>query len=346
MRVLLMDDRSDILVSYSRSLKKLGFEPVTCKYVNHAVEILLSNDLDCSIAVLDMKIGIKSEKDIMKNNGGSIVLRSIYPERYCVPGIILTAYDSIESFAETTEAGAFSYIKKADKTDKFKAVLRRAVIERVRRVRENLTAKLIHLLVVNGNEFFHKYLMSIDKGPDMSPEEYQKIKSYFNNSKHYSHLDILPVDKTHEIDPKVIIERMEPEDSKLDGNLTKKQKVLLSSDDYLPSPIPLLKDLCNSEDSVDYQFTVDESNKNWVRINIQGQLEVTQERVERANSLLHALDRKPVQEGEIEVVMYGLLLTSFLGTASVSLIKGSLPQIRVEIPTSEYLFPSKGDNPI
>lgn len=111
-KVLIVDDTKNIRMLLTTYFEVNGYEVLSAKNGQEALDIFNSNDVD--IAFLDIK---------MPEISGTEVLRRIREDGINTPVVIMTAFATIKNAVECTRLGAVEYIQKPFTTEKIKNVL-------------------------------------------------------------------------------------------------------------------------------------------------------------------------------------------------------------------------------
>ena len=114
-KILIVDDEARILLLLQSLLKANGYEAVTAKDGQQALDALKRETFDLVISDLRM-----SPMD------GMTLFREIKTLSPAMPIILLTAYASVETAIEAMKNGAFDYLTKPFKVDEMLATIRRA----------------------------------------------------------------------------------------------------------------------------------------------------------------------------------------------------------------------------
>lgn len=115
--VLLVDDETQILKSYSVMLRSAGIKQVTTLDDSREVMDFLSKQ-EVAAIVLDLS---------MPNIPGTELLPEIAANYPMIPVIILSAINELETAVECMKAGAFDYMVKPVETSRFESCIRRAI---------------------------------------------------------------------------------------------------------------------------------------------------------------------------------------------------------------------------
>ena len=120
-KILIVDDEPRILLLMQSLLKANGYDVVTAKDGESALELVRGGGID--IAVTDLR---------MQPMDGMTLFREIHQLAPEMPVILLTAYASVETAVEAMKLGIFDYITKPFKVDDMVSCLKRAE-EKVRK---------------------------------------------------------------------------------------------------------------------------------------------------------------------------------------------------------------------
>ncbi|HHV61990.1 MAG TPA: sigma-54-dependent Fis family transcriptional regulator [Firmicutes bacterium] len=115
-RVLIVDDEPNMRRVLSDVLAEEGYEVAVAKNGNEGAEKGVSGRFD--VVVLDLKLPDCSGIDVLKK------IRKGNPETAV---IMMTAFSSVETAIEAMKLGAYDYITKPFKIDKFKGVIKSAI---------------------------------------------------------------------------------------------------------------------------------------------------------------------------------------------------------------------------
>jgi DNA-binding response OmpR family regulator len=116
MKVLIVDDEEDLIVTLVERLEIRGFEAVAVQTGNAAVEQIQNHPFD--VVVLDIKL---------KGEDGVEVMKRIKQIKNNLPVILLTGHMSKETNEEGLKAGAIDYIIKPINIDDLIVKLQEAV---------------------------------------------------------------------------------------------------------------------------------------------------------------------------------------------------------------------------
>lgn len=111
-RVLIADDTKNIRLLLTKCLELDGYEVVTAKDGQEALELFKQDSFD--LAFIDIK---------MPQLSGTEVLKRIRDQGVMTPVIIITAYATIKNAVECTQMGAVAYLQKPFTADKIRTVL-------------------------------------------------------------------------------------------------------------------------------------------------------------------------------------------------------------------------------
>lgn len=117
MRVLLIDDDRALLKLLTILLTGQGYTVVSCDDGNKAIEMLRSGPFDLMIS--DVR---------MSPVNGMDLLRLAKDECPSMPVILLTAYNTPDTQAESKAHGVFCYFTKPVDTDEFLVTVQRALM--------------------------------------------------------------------------------------------------------------------------------------------------------------------------------------------------------------------------
>lgn len=115
-RILLVDDEQGILNTLSILLKTEGHQPTPALGAKKALEILEQQEFDLMIS------------DIRMAPMDGMELLAIVHEKYPTMAIImLTAYGQVDTAIESTQLGAFDYVKKPFRTEELLMTIEKAL---------------------------------------------------------------------------------------------------------------------------------------------------------------------------------------------------------------------------
>jgi DNA-binding NtrC family response regulator len=115
-KVLMVDDEEEFLVTTSRVLRRRDFEVFTAEGGRKALDSLGKEKVD--VVVLDMKMPGMDGAEVFNE------LHFIWPE---LPVIVLTGHDSLTQAFEMTKRGVFDYVLKPCDIEDLAAKIRKAV---------------------------------------------------------------------------------------------------------------------------------------------------------------------------------------------------------------------------
>jgi DNA-binding NtrC family response regulator len=114
-KILIVDDEARILLLLQSLLKANGYDAVTAKDGQQALDLLKRDAFD--IVISDLR---------MSPMDGMTLFREIKTVSPSLPVILLTAYASVETAIEAMKTGAFDYLTKPFKVDEMLATIHRA----------------------------------------------------------------------------------------------------------------------------------------------------------------------------------------------------------------------------
>jgi DNA-binding NtrC family response regulator len=136
--LLIVDDEVQFLDSISKSLELRDFNVIAVNRGEMAIEAARENPVD--IAVVDLKMpGINGEE----------TLRALKAEHPSLEVIILTGHGTIDSAAECTRIGAYSYLQKPCGLDQLLEGLKNAYKKRVMSMKKIEEKKMNELLGIS-----------------------------------------------------------------------------------------------------------------------------------------------------------------------------------------------------
>lgn len=109
---LIVDDTKNIRVLLTTCLELNGYEVLTAKNGEEALDLFKTQNID--LAFLDIK---------MPELSGTEVFRRIRGMGIAVPVVIMTAFPTVKNAVECTKLGAVSYLQKPFTADKISCVL-------------------------------------------------------------------------------------------------------------------------------------------------------------------------------------------------------------------------------
>jgi len=133
-RILCVDDEEVVLDSLRKILVLDGYSIDTVETGQEALGLVQSNDYD--FVFTDLKMPSMSGTDVAKS------VKHLRPD---VDVVIITGYATVESAVECMRHGAMDYIEKPFTEDELRDFVRRAVIRREDRIRQQLSPR-VHVL--------------------------------------------------------------------------------------------------------------------------------------------------------------------------------------------------------
>lgn len=127
-RVLVADDTKNIRILLTTCLESDGYNVITAKNGEEALDILKRRDVD--LAFIDIKMPLLS---------GTEVLREIRSIGITTPVIIITAFATVKNAIECTKLGAVEYIQKPFTANRVKVVLEKMLNEQKKLNENNLS---------------------------------------------------------------------------------------------------------------------------------------------------------------------------------------------------------------
>jgi two-component system, OmpR family, phosphate regulon sensor histidine kinase PhoR len=125
-RILVVDDERDIRDASERILSRIGFQCVTAKRGEEALEVF--EKTRPAIVLLDLKMPGMDGMEVLKR------LRGLDPS---ILVIVITGYATVETAIEAMKQGAYDFISKPFEPDQLRIVVNRAA-EKIRLTREAL----------------------------------------------------------------------------------------------------------------------------------------------------------------------------------------------------------------
>jgi len=115
-KILIVDDEARILLLLQSLLKANGYDAVTAKDGNSALDAVKNGTFD--LVISDLRMSPMDGLTLFKE------IKSLQPE---LPVILLTAYASVETAIEALKNGAFDYLSKPFKVDEMLDTVKRAI---------------------------------------------------------------------------------------------------------------------------------------------------------------------------------------------------------------------------
>ncbi len=115
-KILIVDDEARILLLLQSLLKANGYDTVTAKDGNSALDIVKNDTFD--LVITDLRMAPMDGLTLFKE------IKALHP---ALPVILLTAYASVETAIEALKNGAFDYLSKPFKVDEMLDTVRRAI---------------------------------------------------------------------------------------------------------------------------------------------------------------------------------------------------------------------------
>ncbi|MBP8802505.1 MAG: sigma-54-dependent Fis family transcriptional regulator [Kiritimatiellae bacterium] len=115
-KILIVDDEARILLLLQSLLKANGYDVVTAKDGNSALDAVKSDTFD--LVITDLRMSPMDGLELFKE------IKKLQPD---LPVILLTAYASVETAIEALKNGAFDYLSKPFKVDEMLDIVKRAV---------------------------------------------------------------------------------------------------------------------------------------------------------------------------------------------------------------------------
>lgn len=153
--LLIVDDEEQFLNSISKSLELRDFNVIAVNRGEKAIEAARVNPID--IALVDLKMpGINGEE----------TLKALKAEHQWMEVIILTGHGTIDSAAECTRSGAYSYLQKPCDLDQILEGLKNAYKKKVmnkEKIEENKMDELLKLSISSSPLGILRKLREMDK---------------------------------------------------------------------------------------------------------------------------------------------------------------------------------------
>ena len=154
--LLIVDDEEQFLDSISRSLELRDFNVIAVNRGEKAIEAARNNPID--VALVDLKMpGINGEE----------TLKALKKEHQWMEVIILTGHGTIDSAAECTRSGAYSYLQKPCGLDQILEGLKNAYKKKVmnrKKIEENKMDELLKISISSSPLGILRKLREMDKG--------------------------------------------------------------------------------------------------------------------------------------------------------------------------------------
>jgi len=115
-KILIVDDEARILLLLQSLLKANGYDAVTAKDGNSALDAVKNGTFD--LVISDLRMSPMDGLTLFKE------IKALQPE---LPVILLTAYASVETAIEALKNGAFDYLSKPFKVDEMLDTVKRAI---------------------------------------------------------------------------------------------------------------------------------------------------------------------------------------------------------------------------
>lgn len=114
-KILIVDDEARILLLFQSLLKANGYETVTAKDGNAALDLIKKDAFD--LVITDLRMAPMDGMTLFRE------IKTLHPD---LPVILLTAYASVETAIDAMKNGAFDYLTKPFKVDEMLATVKRA----------------------------------------------------------------------------------------------------------------------------------------------------------------------------------------------------------------------------
>lgn len=154
--LLIVDDEEQFLNSIGRSLELRDFNVIAVDRGEKAIEAARNHPID--IALVDLKMpGINGEE----------TLKALKKEHQWMEVVILTGHGTIDSAAECTRSGAYSYLQKPCDLDRILEALKNAYKKKVmnrKKIEEEKMDGLLRLTLSSSPLGILRKLKEIDKG--------------------------------------------------------------------------------------------------------------------------------------------------------------------------------------
>ena len=154
--LLIVDEEEQFLNSIGRSLELRDFNVIAVNRGEKAIEAARKHPID--IALVDLKMpGINGEE----------TLKALKKEHQWMEVVILTGHGTIDSAAECTRSGAYSYLQKPCDLDRILEALKNAYKKKVmnrKKIEEEKMDGLLKLTLSSSPLGILRKLKEIDKG--------------------------------------------------------------------------------------------------------------------------------------------------------------------------------------
>lgn len=154
--LLIVDDEEQFLNSIGRSLELRDFKVIAVNRGEKAIEAARKHPID--IALVDLKMpGINGEE----------TLKALKREHQWMEVVILTGHGTIDSAAECTRSGAYSYLQKPCDLDRILEALKNAYKKKVmnrQKIEKEKMDELLKLTLSSSPLGILRKLKEIDKG--------------------------------------------------------------------------------------------------------------------------------------------------------------------------------------
>ncbi len=154
--LLIVDDEEQFLNSIGRSLELRDFKVIAVNRGEKAIEAAREHPID--VALVDLKMpGIDGEE----------TLKALKKEHQWMEVVILTGHGTIDSAAECTRSGAYSYLQKPCDLDRILEALKNAYKKKVmnrQKIEEEKMDSLLRLTLSSSPLGILRKLKEIDKG--------------------------------------------------------------------------------------------------------------------------------------------------------------------------------------
>ena len=152
----MVDDEEQFLNSIGRSLELRDFKVIAVNRGEKAIEAARKHPID--VALVDLKMpGINGEE----------TLKALKREHQWMEVVILTGHGTIDSAAECTRSGAYSYLQKPCDLDRILEALKNAYKKKVmnrQKIEEEKMDALLRLTLSSSPLGILRKLKEIDKG--------------------------------------------------------------------------------------------------------------------------------------------------------------------------------------
>jgi DNA-binding NtrC family response regulator len=142
MKILIIEDDPDLSIQLCGLLNDCDFETLSAKDEKEAIDVITKENMDISIAIIDMFLPPVEQKFDFKESGLRLV-RFIEEKYPTIISIVHTGNSDHTNAALCIEAGAFSYIEKGGEPKLLLETIKRASIRYKDKVQEQIMKKFL-----------------------------------------------------------------------------------------------------------------------------------------------------------------------------------------------------------